>query len=301
MKVNNFRLIERLLFRNLDNSDVSTNTDKILLGRIIRRRKENPDDSKPEYIVKRYSFANLQSFLDREEEIKTLCHMFNARFYISVSIKSMRDIAYDISEEVPKFIRHEQYYFFRRIFDDMADKNRGVKEHRLWIFDIDNTDHVNPVIEKLFSLGVFVQNSQGMIPTLNGAHLLMKPHDIRYMNDSETISSLGGVKLKDIVDIKRNALTLVYYSDEHLNAPVLNDDQIDSALGYYGLTGFLRNMAKKLSPSEEKFFNHFVEEVIGRLSEEDVEALTNILAENLDISDIESMVDSFEKDSNLSE
>lgn len=217
IKVDNFKLIEDLLCKNLDNTNITTNSDKVLLGRIIRRKKENPEDPRQEYIVKRYTFANVERFKEVQDEIKQLCHMFNARFYVSTNIKSMKDIAFDVSERVPTLIRNEQYYFFRRIFDDVADANHGIKGHRLWIFDIDDKSHVNIVLDYLIQNGMLAQHFAGMIPTINGAHILMRPHDIRYIDNKSTVEFNGEVlKIKDIIDIKKNALTVAYYSDEKI-------------------------------------------------------------------------------------
>lgn len=207
-KVDNFKLVESILFGNM-NSEVTTNSDKVLLGRIIRRKKENPDKSN-EYIVKRYTFANKESFIRYQDEIKDLCRMYNARFYLSVCVKSMKEIALDISEKVPGLIRNEQYFFFRRIFDDVADANKGIKGLRLWVFDIDDKNVIEEVVERLIELRQFGE-AWGMIYTLNGAHLLMRPHDIRYMK--ETILS-SGLRLSEVVDVKQNALTLVYFDGE---------------------------------------------------------------------------------------
>jgi len=213
-KVDNFKLVESLLFDKLD-TNVTTNSDKIIVGRIIRRKKENPEE-KSEYIVKRYTFANKEDFVKYQDEIKKLCAMYNARFYVATSIKSMRDIAFDISEKVPNLIRHEQYYFFRRIFDDTADANLGIKEHKLWVFDVDDKSHVTPVLEYLVKSGLMLTHFAGMVPTINGSHILMKPHDIRYIHDNKVnaLSEDGSLRLCDVVDVKKNALTLVYYSDE---------------------------------------------------------------------------------------
>lgn len=212
MEVNNFKLIETLLFDKLD-KEITTKTDYVILGRIIRRRKENPEDPRGEYIVKRYSFATKDRFLESIDEIKELCHVFNARFYIEVNIKSMKEITFEIAETIPGLIRKEQYYFIRRIFDNTADANKGVKEHRLWIFDIDDKAHLGPVLRYLSDnkLSVFIA---GVFPTINGAHVLLNPHDIRYMDMAEINVGEETLTLKQIADVKKNAMTLIYYKNK---------------------------------------------------------------------------------------
>jgi hypothetical protein len=219
MKVDNFRIIEELIFSKLEKN----NQDNVILGRIIRRRKENPGDPTGDYIVKRYSFLNVEDFAEREEEIKRLCHMFNARFYVSTCIKSLKEIAFDISEKTPKLIRTGQYYFFRRIFDDTADANVGLRDHKVWVFDIDDKREVNNVIEymRLWHADLLL----GVIPTPNGAHILVKPFDPKLIDGMETVplfdenhelikTEKGYKTMRDIIDIKKNSLTVAYYSDE---------------------------------------------------------------------------------------
>jgi hypothetical protein len=211
MEVNNFEKIERIIFDKLD-KEIKTDTDNVVLGRIIRRRKENPDDPRGEYIVKRYSFATKEKFIEAQDEIKELCRIFNARFYGAVNIKSMKEIAYDIAETLPGILRKEQYYYVRRIFDNTADANKGVKEYRLWIFDIDNKDHLGPILRYMFD-NKLTEHVVDVIPTLNGSHLLVKPHDTRYITKAEVDVDGETFLLKDIVDIKKNAMTVAYYFD----------------------------------------------------------------------------------------
>jgi len=85
----------------------------------------------------------------------------------------MKDIAQDIAEEVPSLIRREQYFYFRRIFDNTADRNKGIKDSRMWIFDVDDQEHVELLMKYLIDNGMQGDPWCGIIPTLNGAHFLM--------------------------------------------------------------------------------------------------------------------------------
>ena len=123
----------------------------------------------------------------------------------------MKDIAQDIAEEVPSLIRREQYFYFRRIFDNTADRNKGIKDSRMWIFDVDDQEHVELLMKYLIDNGMQGDPWCGIIPTLNGAHFLMKPHDVRYMSKTNVTDELT---LKDIADVKKSALTVCYFNDE---------------------------------------------------------------------------------------
>jgi hypothetical protein len=209
MKIDNFKKIESILFDKM-NKTITTDTDEVVVGRIIRRRKDNPGDSRGEYIVKRYSFSTKEKFIEAQDEIKHLCRFFNARFYVSVNIKSMKEIAFDIAEILPGLLRKNQYYFVRRIFDNTADANKGMKEHRLWIFDIDDKNHTDTILKYLSdnNLKKWVVD---VIPTINGSHILVKPHDTRYMTQAKIVVGEETLLLSKIVDVKKNALTLAYY------------------------------------------------------------------------------------------
>ena len=51
----------------------------------------------------------------------------------------------------------------------------------------------------------------GVFPTINGAHVLLNPHDIRYMDTAEINIGEETLTLKQIADVKKNAMTLIYY------------------------------------------------------------------------------------------
>lgn len=213
--VDNFKEIREYLFKLLESYKEDNDTEDIILpGRIIRRKKENPY-KESEYIVKRYYFKNEQQLIDAEEEIKELCKMYNARFYLSVNFKSIKDVAYDISIETPKLIRSGQYWKFKRIFDSTVDSNKGVKELRRWIFDIDDPYYFDDII-------LFLHNNKGnehvdtVFKTLNGYHIIVKPHDTRYIDKgSKNTDDANLILPKNIIDVKKNAMTLVYYSESN--------------------------------------------------------------------------------------
>lgn len=206
--INNFEIIENVIFKHLPEKRhglTPQELDKVVFGRIIRRKKENPD--KPDgYIVKRYMFKTLEQFRDTQEEIKELCKVFNARFYVSTNIKSLEEITFDMVEEIPIILRRKQYHLTRRLFESAADINRGIKESRLWILDIDdikqNSQEFDELVEELLE-HLDGNNIEAVIETVNGYHVLIKPQNLMWLDKDEELSRK--------IELKRNALTLAYY------------------------------------------------------------------------------------------
>lgn len=208
MVIDNFEQVTELLFSRLDEvnaSDEFNEDDKVLIGSVIRRTKENPD--KKTYVVKRYCFKSKKEFLELREEIKEYCHMFNARFYLATNIKSLQSIAFDMSIEMPKIIKNKEFNYARRLWDSVSDSNTGLRPEQLWIVDIDEQDE-EFIKELTHTINNHPRSKEGQatvvatIKTLNGVHLLTTPHDIRYLEKHPRRAEF---------DIKKNAKTVVYY------------------------------------------------------------------------------------------
>lgn len=217
-KVDNFDQITEAFFENLDELNKKENLhdkDKVIFGKIIRRERENPD--KPNYIVKRYMFKSKKEFLELRDEIKEMCHFFNARFYISTNIKSLKSIAGMMAVEMTKAFVNEEYAFARRLYDSVSDRSAGLREYQNWIIDIDSNDQ--EIVDKV--IDIVNENEKAMlhkpkgngkviqhiVKTLNGTHLLVRPHDIKYLNLDRNQANIDLT-----LDVKKNAVTLVYYN-----------------------------------------------------------------------------------------
>lgn len=150
---------------------------------VIQRRKENPELPKGD--MKRYqtfitSMEDLKIHLPR---IKKVCEDFNARAYISLVPKSLEKLAKQCALEYVKRINSGEY---KRVWDipnrlalsyDIRVKIPGEKPY--WMFDVDNKEDKDPILEFLLKNKVEVVDTIG---TPNGCHIVAKVFNPKIIN-----------------------------------------------------------------------------------------------------------------------
>ena len=81
--VDNFEKIKRLL--QFDDTG-----DLFYFIQIMQRKKDGEDIKKNNRIIMNYYITSLDYLNDREDEIKTLCKIYNARAYIGINPGSFK-------------------------------------------------------------------------------------------------------------------------------------------------------------------------------------------------------------------
>lgn len=67
-------------------------------------------------VIKDYYFYSLEQFNKKEEEIKKLCDMFQARAYIRLAKRDSEDVAKDMIVEIGEAFRNNVYQHLRKIY-----------------------------------------------------------------------------------------------------------------------------------------------------------------------------------------
>lgn len=198
--VDNFEKLADIIFSPLSELN-KDNRDHIIAGQVIRRSK---DGGGKDFVVRRYKFDSKEVFLMRKEEIVNLCEAFEARFYISVNIKSQKSIAFDMSIQMPLLIRNETYHLAQHLYDSVVGSNTGIREYQNWILDLDdiNEEEFDEWFKEAHVKYLFGK-VRGSSKTFGGYHVFVKPFDIREFSKDELNKGL---------EVKKNALTLVYYN-----------------------------------------------------------------------------------------
>lgn len=160
---------------------------------IMQRRKENPELSGYNRLIKSYYVDSIEYLNAREEEIKMLCKAFNARVMITINNVDYLDI-------VDKLIKSYSTNT-KPIFHNIGSITKYLKDiGDLWLFDIDeNQLHSLEFLEIL--LEDFIVSK---VPTVTGVHLIVTPFD------DESYPCLK--TMKDIMLFKNQSVcTLLYY------------------------------------------------------------------------------------------
>lgn len=176
--VDNFDSIRKLLRFDDDG-------DSYYFIQIMQRKKDDMDISKNNRIIMNYYITSLDYLNDREEEIKTLCKIYNARAYISINPGSFRKSCQYAFKELADINISGQYRQIINLMPTLAGKYNNGGDSKLWIIDYDSKDdsHIGEIKEALRVAkgrdGEGVDKIKLTLPTKNGFHLIVTPYDPR--------------------------------------------------------------------------------------------------------------------------
>lgn len=210
--VNNFEKVKELFFTVLDEKNV--NNDLFLKGKIIRRKKDNPE-IKRDFVVCSYCFKSSEEFEKRIDEIIKLCDAMNARFYLNPTIKSYKSVTFDMLDSMSILLRHKTYRATKDLFEKASDMNKGFI--KVWIMDVDkdeniSLDDINKMVDKIKNEKFEFYIDE--LDTINGKHVFFKPHDIDKFETFNYFKKeiIAGEYLAYVhtCELKKNHSTLVY-------------------------------------------------------------------------------------------
>lgn len=174
---------------NIDNLDLILpllnfeSEDDFYYLQILQRKKENPELGSNSRVIKNYYVTSVDYLLEHYEEIKTLCHTFNARAMIRLNKRSFEKVAFKALVNVSNSISNREYSFIKKSYDRACGNGHNeTRNNTAWILDFDNVtlkDIVSYVdfVNKQESL--HNQNVVAVIPSKNGFHIITNPFDIR--------------------------------------------------------------------------------------------------------------------------
>ena len=171
---------------------------------VIQRKKECPIGSNNN-VIKDYYFFDKDSFLNKKEEITTLCKTFNARAYFWVNC---RQVQYEIIREALEAIEYNSKKLFRCVSKAIG-KRRNTNYKLLWILDFNTKD--TELITKYLDIAIGCKHAGNglvfnLIPTVNGFHAITKGFDLNQFNQK-----LNEADLENI-DIHKDNPTVLYYA-----------------------------------------------------------------------------------------
>lgn len=175
---------------------------------VIQRKKECNVGSNNN-IIKDYYFFDEKSFLNKKEEIVTLCKTFNARAYFWVNPRNCKQIQYEIIREALEAIECNSKKLFKCVSKAIGQrKNTNYKSK--WILDFDTKDWglINKYLEVIYRCRPDGVKVNTFIKTVNGIHVITDPFDLEQFKQKVAIAKL------DNIDIHKDNPTVLYYSNE---------------------------------------------------------------------------------------
>jgi hypothetical protein len=144
---------------------------------ILQRKKENPQIGSNSRVIKNYYIKSQQYLLDRYDEIKTLCQVFNARASIRLNKRSFEKTGFKTMENLANTMMNREYSFLMKSYDRACGLLNNDKDKK-WILDLDfipyGQEHldIKEFIEPISPVG---NKLLAVIESKSGVHMITKP------------------------------------------------------------------------------------------------------------------------------
>lgn len=161
-----------------------TNDDFYFL-QILQRKKENPNLGSNSKVIKNYYITSTEQLIEKYDEIKTLCNMFNARASLRLNKRSFEKVAFKSLENFANVMQTKEYKHIINCYDKACGLLNNEKQKK-WIVDIDRNElvwleHIINSVQESEPNGnkIIIQ-----LPTKSGVHLITKPFNVIQFNEN---------------------------------------------------------------------------------------------------------------------
>lgn len=171
---------------------------------ILKRRKDNPDMPRDMTVVGEYCIRSRKQYLEMEEEIKATARAHNARVYLKVARRSMKNTAYLMNERLGEYLRSGQHSFVASLFAKIAG-NTDSRMEKIWVVDIDDKNRsimleaANTILALYRTAGKPDRNPWLNVETVNGFHILCTPFNYKLFKERHPD-----------IDVHKDNFTLLY-------------------------------------------------------------------------------------------
>ena len=201
--IDNFDLIKSQMCFNED--------DNLFLHlQILRRGKDHPDLPAANKLIKSWLVRSTKHLDKIKDEVVFLCEHYKARAYISCAPKSIAKLNALIMRKLADNQYTGNVVNPWHVFNSACGELQGVEKR--WVVDVDTKDEnmlflIERGIERLWIKAhpEYLPDAQAegwrvaKIPTLNGAHLIVRPFNLQEFS-----------KHFLDVEVKKNGLTVLY-------------------------------------------------------------------------------------------
>ena len=201
--VNNFDLFRDKLISQL-------NENEFCFIQVLVRRKDGHNESgvsgnNHNRLIKFYTIKNINEYDRFIDEIKLLCHVFNARAYIHPTKRNFIEVANELFRIFAKIYTDQNYSNLKRCYSTACGRS-FVKKDKKYIIDLDDEyasdDKIKEITEFINNkcAPLNIKKTLYMVPTVHGIHLICKPFNTAtFLNEYKNI------------DIHKNNPSLLYY------------------------------------------------------------------------------------------
>jgi len=152
---------------------------------ILQRKKENSQLGSNSRVIRNYYIKSEKYLLDRYDEIKKLCEVFNARAMIRLNKRSFEKVGFKTMTNLANTIMNKEYSFLNKSYDRACGLGHN-DSNKTWIVDIDfmiNSTELNKIFNFLNEIEPIGNKSIKVIPSKAGIHLITKPFNTQIFKE----------------------------------------------------------------------------------------------------------------------
>lgn len=159
--------------------------DDFYFLQILQRKKENPQLGSNSRVIKNYYIRSQQHLLDRYEEIKTLCKVFNARASIRLNKRSFEKVGFKALENIANTMQNREYKHLMKSYDRACGLLNNEKTKK-WIIDIDKDEVIwlEQIINAIQPCEPLGDKIVTQILSKSGIHLITTPFNVKQFQDN---------------------------------------------------------------------------------------------------------------------
>lgn len=203
MIIDNFDLMQSIL--------KPESTDDFWFEQIIARRKDVKDLPRADKWIKSYYIKDFDHLKSKESEIKKLCNVFKARFYLNPNVRSFERVNLNLIKSLVENIQYKQFDSLASKIDSVCGYTTTPGRKKVWVIDVDESDFTkNSLVECINQCDPVGEKHLVTIHTVNGYHLLCSPFN------KAKFSAIKSSYNVDLVEdaIKSNSPTLIYFNND---------------------------------------------------------------------------------------
>lgn len=153
---------------------------------ILQRKKENPQLGSNSRVIKNYYITSEEYLLERYDEIKKLCEVFNARAMIRLNKRSFEKVGFKCMTNLANTMMNKEYSFLKASYDRACGLGHNDSEKK-WILDVDeelSNENLENMKSQMYNYEPIGEKILTIIPSKAGVHVICKPCDLRNFNQS---------------------------------------------------------------------------------------------------------------------
>lgn len=162
-------------------------SDDFYYLQILQRKKENDELGRNSRVIKNYYITSQDNLLKRWDEIKELCHQFNARASLRLNKRSYEKVAFKALKKMAEQMEQRDYTHVGHAYDAAIGNGHADKDKK-WIIDIDaepgrdsvDMEYVREMQRVIDTLQPHSEVSKilAVVPSKTGIHLITSPFNV---------------------------------------------------------------------------------------------------------------------------